>query len=419
MTVLSNGTVSCFGNVDGTLSLSTTTGMAPFQYNWSNGVQSGSGQIPSTGSAIQIQNLAAGAYTVTITGANGLTSTISAVVTSPPTLMAQATAQLIFGQQALSCNGASDASIQATTNGGSPQYQYTWSVPGQHSALLTNVGAGDYLLTVTDAHLCTATSSVTIQDPPALRFELALADVECGESTTAALITPSNGAEPFSVRVDGVLAAAGLMPMLSVGNHVVELQDANGCTADTMVLVDLPAVPLISLPAEAIVAQGETLVLEAQTNLSSWQSLIWNPTPDTSCAHCLRQTWIPLNSGQYEVVITDHAGCSASASVRVLVNKQVHLYIPNVFTPNRDGTNDFWTIYAGASVLNLKSLHIFDRWGDMVYALDEAVPVNAWPGWDGNFREEPVNPGVFVYYLEVELVNGEVVLVSGDLTVVR
>ncbi|MDP1879681.1 MAG: gliding motility-associated C-terminal domain-containing protein, partial [Parachlamydiaceae bacterium] len=145
----------------------------------------------------------------------------------------------------------------------------------------------------------------------------------------------------------------------------------------------------------------------------------WTPTPDTSCANCLRQEWIPSNSGIYEVVITDQAGCSASASVRVLVKNRVDIYIPNVFSPNGDGENDLWTVHGGASVLALNSLQIFDRWGDMVYSLQDPVPLNAWPGWDGVFRGDPVNPGVFVYYLEVELVNGEVVLKKGDVTVVR
>jgi len=417
--VLSNGTVTCFGNTDGILMLSVTSGPAPFQYNWSNGFQSGSGLIPNTGSPIQIQNLAAGTYTVTITGSNGLTSTLSAVVNAPPVLTAQATAQLVFGQYALSCNGATDASINAAANGGTPQYQYTWNLAGQNSPLLTGVGAGIYQLTVTDANQCTVTSSVAIQDPPALGFDIALANVVCGENSTSAQINPVNGAEPFSVYIDGAFTAEGLMPTIPTGDHLIEIQDANGCTADTMLSIGFLDVPLITLPSEVSVSPGETLILEAQTNLSNWQSLVWTPTPDTSCAQCLRQEWIPTNSGIYEVVITNQAGCSASASVRVLVKNRVDIYIPNVFSPNGDGENDLWTVHGGASVLTLNSLQIFDRWGDMVYSLQDPLPINAWPGWDGVFRGDPVNPGVFVYYLEVKLTNGEVVLKKGDVTVVR
>jgi gliding motility-associated-like protein len=173
------------------------------------------------------------------------------------------------------------------------------------------------------------------------------------------------------------------------------------------------------LPAELTVTLGETLVLEAQTNLTAWQSLVWTPQPDTSCIACLRQEWIPSVSQVYEVAITDTLGCSASASVRVIVRKQVDIYIPNVFSPNLDGINDFWTLDAGLSVVSLNSLQIFDRWGDMVYFWDAPIPVDEWPGWDGVARGEKVNPGVFVYYLEVTLANGETVLKKGDLTVLR
>jgi gliding motility-associated-like protein len=417
--ILSNGMVTCFGNTDGILNLSAINGLSPYQFNWSNGAQSGSGSIPNSGNSVQIPGLAAGTYTVTITGANGLTSTISAEVSSPALLTAQATAALVFGQYALSCNGATDASIQASATGGSPQYQYTWNVSAEDSAMLTGVGAGTYSVTVTDARQCTASSSVTIENPPALRFELLLDEVACGENFTTALITPLNGSEPFSVNLDGLPVSGGLMPSISAGNHLLEIQDANGCTADTMLLVDLPAVPLITLPSEVSVSPGETVVLEAQTNLSSWQSLVWTPTPDTTCTQCLLQVWIPENSGQYVVVITDDAGCSASASVRVLVKNQVDIYVPNVFSPNGDGLNDFWTVQTGVQGLSLHSLYIFDRWGDQLYGLEEPIPVNEWSGWDGSFRGDPVNPGVFVYFLEVQLPNGEIVLKKGDMTVVR
>jgi len=393
---IADGAVTCFGDLDGILTLSATGGLEPYQYSWSNGVQGGSGSIHVAGSPTQIQNLAAGSYTVTITAANGLTSTVLAVIVSPTMLTAQVTAQPIFGQNAISCNGATDALIHASTIGGTPPFQYSWNVAGQNTPTLTGIGAGTYIVIVTDARQCSATSSTTILDPPPLAFDIALESVKCGDISVPALIIPINGNSPFSVNIDGVLASGGLMPSISEGNHLVEIRDANGCLADTTITLSLPPAPIISLPAEATVSFGETLVLEAQTNLSNWQSLSWAPPADSSCPHCLQQAWAPVSSGQYEVVITDYTGCTASALVRVIVNQEIALYVPNVFSPNGDGLNDFWALYAGESVLTLNALQIFDRWGEMLYLWETPVSVNAWPGWDGDFRGKPVNPGVFV-----------------------
>ncbi|MEZ4927818.1 MAG: PKD-like domain-containing protein [Saprospiraceae bacterium] len=416
---LLDGSVSCFGASDGVLTLSATGGLAPYDYAWSNGTQSGNGQIAGAGAQVQLQNLTAGTYTVTITGSNGLTSTQSAVISSPTMVQAQANAEIIFGNFPLSCAGAADAVIDATAMGGTPQYTYNWSVPGQTGATLSGVGAGTYGLTVTDANMCTTTTSVSIQDPPPLSFGVSLAAVDCGESTVTAQLSPTNGVNPFTVTVDGTPAPGGLMPSMTDGDHLIEISDANGCMADTMVLVELPPVPSISLPAEATVVLGEPLILQAQTNLDIWQSLVWTPLPDSTCPNCLKQEWIPEISGVYEVAITDTFGCSAIASVRVLVTKQEDIYIPNVFSPNLDGVNDFWQVYGGVSVRDLNALRIFDRWGSLVYELASPVPVNEWPGWDGTYRGDILNPAVFVYYMEITLASGEVVFKSGDLTLLR
>jgi gliding motility-associated-like protein len=361
----------------------------------------------------------AGSYTVTITGANGLSQTVTAQVNTPAPLLAQATPVLAFGQYALSCAGVNDATINGMAAGGTAAYQFNWSVAGQQNASLVNVGAGTYTLTVTDAQQCTATSTAVVLDPPPFTFDLTLASVNCGASSATATIAPLNGISPFTVSVDGMIASIGLNPIVPNGNHLISISDGNGCLADTMVEVVLPPVPVITLPAEQVVTLGETLILEAQTNLSSWQSLIWTPQPDSTCVSCLRQEWVPDNSRVYQVAITDTFGCSATASVRVMVKKQFDLYIPNVFSPNLDGIHDFWQLDAGPSVVALNSMRIFDRWGDLVYFWDASIPVDEWPGWDGRTRGEDVNPGVFVYYLEVKLANGEIVEKKGDVTVVR
>jgi gliding motility-associated-like protein len=181
----------------------------------------------------------------------------------------------------------------------------------------------------------------------------------------------------------------------------------------------IPVTPDVQLPAEVTVALGEKLTLDPQTNLQTWQNVMWNPLPNPACPACLRQEWIPEVPGTFTVTITDVYGCTASASVTVRLRREVDVYIPNVFSPNDDGKEDFWTISAGASVVARHTVLIFDRWGNEVYKLESPAAVNDWRGWDGTFRGEDMNPAVFVYYLELDLANGERVIRKGDVTIVR
>ncbi|MBV6655022.1 MAG: gliding motility-associated C-terminal domain-containing protein, partial [Mameliella sp.] len=81
--------------------------------------------------------------------------------------------------------------------------------------------------------------------------------------------------------------------------------------------------------------------------------------------------------------------------------------------------NDFFTLFAGADVARLNTFRIFDRWGEMVFEGDERALNNELFGWDGNHRGEPMDPGTFVFYAEVEFIDGQVELIKGDFVLLR
>lgn len=102
---------------------------------------------------------------------------------------------------------------------------------------------------------------------------------------------------------------------------------------------------------------------------------------------------------------------------------QCDVYIPNMFTPNNDGKNDYFTVYGGVNVKRINKLKIFDRWGELVFE-KENLPPNLEPeGWDGSIKNKsgslPYNTAVFVYWAEVEFINGEVQFFKGDVTLIR
>ncbi|MBN8678539.1 MAG: gliding motility-associated C-terminal domain-containing protein [Chitinophagales bacterium] len=94
--------------------------------------------------------------------------------------------------------------------------------------------------------------------------------------------------------------------------------------------------------------------------------------------------------------------------------------MPNIFSPNGDGENEGFTVFAEWSgVRSVKTLQIFSRWGEQIFVRENFPPNDPALGWDGRFKGVEMNPGVFVYYALVELVNGQEVVYKGDVTLMR
>ncbi len=146
--------ISCNLGNDGTASANVTSGNPPFTYQWST--------TPSQTTSTAI-NLSAGIYTVTVTDSLGCIGTAQVTITEPPTLA------IAFNNFVHTSCGNPNGSISPTYSGGTGQYTYLWNtVPAQTSASVSNLAAGTYIVTVTDANNCSTSSSFTINSssPP-------------------------------------------------------------------------------------------------------------------------------------------------------------------------------------------------------------------------------------------------------------
>ena len=135
------------------------------------------------------------------------------------------------------------------------------------------------------------------------------------------------------------------------------------------------------------------------------------------CDDCTEVEVRPLVTTVYEVSATTEAGgCDATERLTLVVEDEcsfADVEIPNIITPNDDGANDVLEIrYAG--VQNISLLRIYNRWGELVYETEDIDEY-----WDGTHRGMPLNPAVFVYYLEGLCLSGEPFTQEGNVTLVR
>ena len=323
----------------------------------------------------------------------------------------------------VSCNGMSDGSVEAIPLSGTAPFSYLWG-NNETTAILENLSAGNYSVTITDALSCTTESSILLNQPPPINVSFQTISPLCfGDIDGSIIIDTIEGfGSPFEYSLDGEFFSAIpafpiALPALASGNYELTIQDVNDCAVTESVLIDFPNENQVNLGDDITINLGETIQLNAVVNFDVF-SILWN-RPDIGCLDCLDPIVSPVETSDYSITVTDTLGCSTTDDVIVYVKRGRNVFIPSAFSPNEDGYNDKFFINADQSVLKISKFRIFDRWGEIVYSIDNIDPNDRSVGWDGDFRGERMNPGVFVYLAEIVFVDGLVELYKGDVTLVK
>ena len=382
------------------------------------------GNIAAVGVPQTVTGLAPGNYTVNYTSANGFSATNQATITQlfPPALSAAPTSN--NGGFGVSCPGASDGSAMATASGGLAPYNYVWST-GTTGVTANNLAAGNYLVTVTDANNCTTTATTLITEPAPLQLTFIVNDPKCfGNNNGSITASATGGVQPYRFAINnGVTQSANIFAGLGAGSYTVTTYDANDCETTEIILINTPVPLSVDLGDDVNIELGDMATLQAIVNVpfDSLASVIWTPlATDAECPQCLTQDVFPLISTTYMIQVVDNNGCRDEDMVVVKVDRRRHVYIPNVFTPNEDGFNDKFSVFPKpGTVRSIRSLAIFDRWGEQLFVAENFNPYDGLIGWDGTFKGQPLNPGVFVWVVEVEFIDGVVELYKGDVTISR
>ena len=212
--------VSCFGGNDGALTLAILGGTPPYSYLWNTG-----------NSTSSLSNLTAGTYQVTLTDDAGCTQSSTVNITQPAAALAA-----IFGATDISCHGASDGSIDVTVSGGTSPYSYLWNT-GDMTPTLSNLMAGAYQVTVTDASGCVVISNQLVVTEPAELIVIGNSPPNSGTAMTSI----SGGTPPYSYLWNTGDITPNLTNLTTAGLYRVTVTDANGCsdTAEIDVIVGM------------------------------------------------------------------------------------------------------------------------------------------------------------------------------------
>jgi gliding motility-associated-like protein len=286
--------------------------------------------------------------------------------------------------------------------------------------------AGTYSLFVTDNdNGCTATDEVMITEDTDVPYaiDINLAEPECyGESGSISIPTVYGGQAPYVYSIDGgaTYFSDFIFADLQPGNFDLQVQDSEGCIYDSIAYIAPAYQILVDIEPEVTISLGETYVMEPTVSVpwSSVSSVSWTPAATLDCENCLEPEAFPFNNTVYEISVLDENGCPASAEILVRVDKNRKIFIPNAFSPNVDGANDNFFIFAKEGlVTRITNFQVFNRWGGKVFEVKDALPNDPSFGWDGRVNGELVNPAVYIYFAEVEFIDGEVIRYKGDVTV--
>lgn len=399
---------SCFGFDDGRIVLDINNGLPAYQFDFNDGNGFQPGNI--------LNNLSAGTYQVDVLDANLCRGDFTFVIEDHPPLT------LAFNTTNISCFGLTDGSIQSLVGGGVGGYTYLWS-NGQQLANISDLPAGNYLLTVTDANGCIISGDTLLTQPPQLFLRLLeVVDNICfGESEGSIRLEASGGTPGYEYSADGFnFQLDSLLTGLPAGDYLATVMDALGCTATVEASISQPIELLVDAGPDRFILLGYDTLITAISNYPS-VTFSWTPMDSLICLTpgCDRVQVDPVNTTTYQVSVINEAGCIAIDLVTIRVIKDRPLFVPNVFSPNDDGVNDGFTLFGGPGLRRIQKLQVFSRWGSLVYEARDILPNDPALGWDGTFRGQAVNPDVFVYIAQVEFIDGVVETVKGDVTVIR
>ena len=306
----------------------------------------------------------------------------------------------------------------------------TADTPGPHQVVYNSIGTKSISLVLETVEGCIVTEVIEVEvtaccenpDNIFIQLDESIDPVCAGDSTGVLFLSGGGGVPFYEFSLDGEsYQGGGSFYFLPAGEYFIYMRDSKGCEDSIRATIYDP--PPLTVDA----GEDQTIVLGDNTNLfavlspagSFLDTLYWSPTDSLSCTDCLDPNTDVTNNTTYNITVVNDAGCEASDSVSIFVNKIRPIYIPNAFSPNFDGNNDYFTLYGNVAAERIVELRIFNRWGAQVYE-GRNLPLGvASSGWDGMFKGKVAQTGVYAFYAIVRFIDGVEILYEGDVSLLK
>jgi gliding motility-associated-like protein len=394
----------CYGVCDGSVTIIGNLGTAPYHYVWPNGIN------PSQTSTVP--NLCSGQYVITVL--DNLNCVYHQVVNvlQPDSLYSEITLLT-----AIPCKD-SVGSIEINSQGGTPDYTYTWS-NGNSGSQLIDIHANTYYVTTSDHNNCTYQNAITLDEPSALESTYRLTHQLCVNNCNGAINAyPTGGTAPFFYTWSN-MGTRSEINSLCEGEYFVTITDAKGCkiTRDFVIYNDLYVPDLFVTADTTTIYVGQHVQLLAHSSDDGFY--LWNEIFSLNNPRIPNPIASPSVNTTYTVTFVANNKCyvvdTIAIKVKELICNDPYIFVPSAFTPDGDGQNDFFKPYYPASMIKEAYFAVYDRWGNIIYESNDLHD----KGWNGTYRNKELATDVYAFYLHAICINGEIYNHKGNVTLLR
>ena len=315
--------------------------------------------------------------------------------------------QIMFNTDSIICKDEL-VNLSASTNFQS----YKWSTGEDKSSI--QVSSGTYTLTVTDVNGCNVNSSITIKESPTIQYNAIPIDPICPEDRGSIEITNlQGGTAPLEYYLNGKKVSLSALDYLNSGLYIFKAIDSENCeVSDTIRILDAAIFDVV-FDDHIELEEGTNHSLTFPNQNPKIASIQVSPNSDVVIQNGIELKFSPKEDITYTLTFTDERGCELIKTITFTIKRNEGFYAPTAFSPNGDNINDVWQPIYG-NVYTLVSATIFDRWGEQVYYTN-----NPSVEWNGTYKSQQCNPGVYVYLIELRHRDGSVKKFSGDVSLIR